>query len=472
MTVRSKFQRSRKSLSLQQHIFYMFGGLFALITLIGCVTYTFLVLQPCMERDAREHFNRSAYQLERSLFQLLQPAQHFINTAAEWTAASTQNADLDAHLNRLFIPLLKNSSPITSVVAGTPEGQGYMLLQKPDGTWLNRLTDVEERGSLQRFIHYARAGTELRSYMEKLDYDHRRRPWFQAAMQTAQPETLCWTSPYELFTTGDLGITLSTRVENNNGSNVVLGLDVMLHDISEFTTTHRIGSSGFMLVMSEDQHIIGYPPADISAQQHSAAAGLETVEALKSHVVEQAMARWNADARPQDALYRFSASGDEWYGKISPLQLGDKRFWVAMFAPRHEFAPPWSMVVGCVLAVILVVLGLVLLATRWMAQKIAEPIALVAANSESIAQLDFRAAEFNHSNIREIERLVYSHSQMSSLIQESLKTVEAQKQELSQNIAKLQATRDRLRENEVKLQQNLNYVQAFFDSPLMGIALV
>jgi len=472
MTTRSENQRSRKSLSLQQHIFYMFGGLFALITVLGCIAYTFFSLQPCIERDAREHFNRSAYQLERSLFQLLQPAQHFIKTTAEWAATTTQATDLDAHLNRLFLPLLKNSPPITSVVAGTPEGQGYMLLQKPDGTWLNRFTDIEARGKLQRFIHYAPDGAVLRSYTEKLDYDHRRRPWFKAAMQTAQPETLCWTSPYELFTTGDLGITLSTRVEDNDGSNVVLGLDVMLRDISEFTTSNRIGSSGFMLVMTENQYVIGYPPADISAQKHSAAAGLETVEALNSHVVERALARWDADARPQDALYRFSASGDEWYGKISPFQLGNKRFWVAMFAPRHEFAPAWSMVAGYMVGVMFVVLGLVLLATRWMAQKLAEPIALVAANSEAIAQLDFRAPEFNYSSIREIERLVSSHTQMSTLIQKSLAIVEAQKQELSHNVEKLQVTRDRLSEKEVKLQQNLNYVQAFFDSPLMGIALV
>jgi len=473
MTTRPETPAKRKSRTLQQHIFYMFGGLFALIAVLGCSAYIFFAMQPCIERGAREHFNRSAYQLERSLSQLLQPAQYFIKTAAEWVAASTQPAGFDAHLNRLFIPLLHNSIPISSVVAGSPEGQGYMLLQQPEGTWLNRLTDIEKRGNMQHFIHYAPDGTILRSYTEKLDYDHRRRPWFQAAMQTAQPETLCWTSPYELFTTRDMGITLSTRVERDDGRSIVLGLDVMLRDISEFTTTHRIGTDGFMLVMTENQYIIGYPPADVYAHKSSADAGMKTVGELGNLVVEQALARWNKDARPLNALYRFSAAGQDWYGKISPFQLGDnKRFWIAMFAPRHEFAPAWYAVAGYMLAVMFVVLGLVLLATRRMAQKLAEPIALVAANSEAIAHLDFRAPEFNHSSIREIERLVSSHTRMSTLIQQSLATVEAQKQELSHNVEKLQATRDRLSEKEVKLQQNLNYVQAFFDSPLMGIALV
>jgi PAS domain S-box-containing protein len=451
----------------------MFGGLFALIAVVGCLTYTFFALRPCIERDAREHFNHSAQQLERSMFHLLHPPQLFIKAAAEWAAVSTPGADLDAHLNRLFLPLLQNSSPITSVVAGTPEGQGYMLLQQPEGGWLNRLTDIEARGSLQRFIQYAPDGTKLRSYTEKLDYDPRQRPWFQAAMQTPQPEELCWTSPYELFTTKDLGITLSTRVEKDDGGSIVLGLDVMLRDISEFTSTHRVGTEGFMLVMTESQRLIGFPPAEVYAHKPSADAGMKTVESLNSHVVEQALARWDEDARPQNALYRFSAAGQDWYGKISPFQLGDnKRFWIAMFAPRHEFAPAWYVVASYIFAVTLVILGLVLLATRRMAQKLAAPIASVAADSEAIARLDFRIPQFNHCSIREIERLVCSHTQMSTLIQESLTTVEAQKQELSRNVEELQATRDRLREKEVKLQQNLNYIQGFFDSPLMGIAVV
>ncbi|MCA1797396.1 MAG: PAS domain S-box protein, partial [Geobacteraceae bacterium] len=339
--------------------------------------------------------------------------------------------------------------------------------------WLNRLTDIQERGDLQRFIHYAPDGTKLRSYTKKLDYDPRHRPWFQAAMQTPQPEELCWTSPYELFTTRDLGITLSTRVEKDDGSNIVLGLDVMLRDISEFTTTHRIGTSGFMLVMTEDQHLLGYPPAEVYAHKPSAGAGLKRVDALDNSVIKEALARWNEDARPGNTLYRFSAAGQDWYGKISPFQLGDnKRFWIAMFAPRLEFTPAWSVVAGYMFAVVLVVLGLVLLATCRMAQKLAAPIASVAADSEAIARLDFRTPEISHCRIREIERLVYSHTQMSTLIQESLATVEAQKQELSRNVEELRATRDRLRENEVQLQQNLNYIHAFFDSPLMGIALV
>jgi len=451
----------------------MFGGLFALITVLGCLGYTFFALQPCIEREAREHFNRSAYQLERSLLQLLQPAQHFINTAAEWAAASPQATDLDADLNRLFLPLLRNNPPITSVVAGSPEGRGYMLLQQPEGGWLNRLTDIQERGNLQRFIQYGPDGTKIRSYTEKMDYDHRRRPWFQAAMQTPRPEELCWTSPYKLFTTGDLGITLSTRVERDDGSNIVLGLDMMLRDISEFTTTQRIGTSGFMLVMTENQHLIGSPPTEVYTHKPSADSGLKAVDALDNSVIKEALTRWNEDARPQNTLYRFSAAGQDWYGKIRPFQLGDnKRFWIAMFAPRHEFAPAWPMVSSYILAVVLVVLGLVLLATRSMAQKLAAPIAFVAANSEAIARLDFSTPEFSHCSIREIERLIYNHTKMSTLIQESLTTVEAQKQELSRNVEELQATRDRLRENEVQLQQNLNYIQAFFDSPLMGIALV
>jgi PAS domain S-box-containing protein len=410
--------------------------------------------------------------MERSLLDLFQPARHCIKTAAQWVAASTQSSDFNPGLNRLFFPLLRNHSPITSVVAGSPEGQGYMLLQQPDGTWLARLTDIEKRGEVQNFIHYAQDETEISSFTRNLDYDHRKRPWFKAAMETSRAEVLCWTPPYELFTTKDPGVTLSTRVNRKDGRSIVLGLDIMLRDISRFTSTHRIGKEGFMLMMTAEQRIVGYPPAEMCGRKERTGVSLETVDALESNIVDQALITWEAQKRQLDKLYRFRAEGKTWYAKISPFDLGDKRFWIAMFAPRAEFAPPWSVVAAYMLVAMLMVLGLVLLATRKVAQKIAEPITSIASSSEAIARLEFHPPEFKSCSIHEIERLVDSHMRMSNLIQESIATVESQKRELSHKVEELHATRDRLRENEVELQQNLNYVQVFFDSPLMGIALV
>lgn len=457
---------------MQQHVFRMFGALFGGLILLGCILYILLVVHPSIERDARQHFSRSAHQLERSLLLLFQPAQNFISTAAEWVAKTTHTKELDASLNRLFIPYLRNSPSITSVVAGTPEGRGYMLLQQPDGTWLNRFTDIAEYGNRQHFVLHAPDGTPINTYTEDIDYDHSQRPWFQAAMRTTDPEELCWTRPYQFFTTKDMGITLSTRAEREDGSSIVLGFDLMLRDISKFTSAYRIGTDGFMLVMTDNLRLIGHPPAEMFSRADTPVSGLKTLESLNSEVVDTAMELWDEDVRPQDALYRFSAAGQDWFCKISMFQLGNNHFWITMFAPRHEFAPRWFLVGSYMLGAMLMMLGLVLLATRRMAHKIAAPIASVADNSEAIARLDFSIPQIAHSNILEIERLVCSHTQMSSLIQESLATVEAQKKELTHKVDELQDTRERLRENKVQLQQNLNYIQAFFDSPLIGIALV
>ncbi|MFW6387112.1 MAG: PAS domain S-box protein [Thermodesulfobacteriota bacterium] len=471
MPLHSESKIPRKSYSLQQHIFRRFGALFSAAILLGCLSYALFVLHPRIERQALEHFSRSAQQVERSLLQLFYPTRKYVRTAAQWAEATTDSAGFGASLNQLFFPLLQNNAPITSVVAGTPDGHGYMLLQHPEGTWLNRFTDIQARGAEQIFVRYSDDGKEMSTNTREVDYDHRRRPWYRKAM-AAEPGELSWTAPYKLFTTGDLGITVSTRVNGDDGSSFVLGLDVMLHDISAFTTTHHIGNRGFMLMLTDDLHLVGYPPVDVSSRDISAITGLEEVQELGSDVVDSGLASWEERGRQSDALYRFSSAGQGWYAKISPFQLGDQRFWIAMFAPQQDFAPAWGLVVASMLGLILVALGLVLMATRRMAYKLAAPLASVAASSEAVAHMNFSTPEFSHCNIREIEQLVHSHTRMSSLIQKSLATVEAQKKELSENVKELHTTRDRLRENEIKLQQNLNYVQAFFDSPLMGIALV
>ena len=48
-----------------------------------------------------------------------------------------------------------------------------------------------------------------------------------------------WTAPYTFFTTLDPGITVSTPVLGQDGTLRVLGIDVLLKDISNFTRSIR-----------------------------------------------------------------------------------------------------------------------------------------------------------------------------------------------------------------------------------------
>lgn len=71
------------------------------------------------------------------------------------------------------------------------------------------------------WLRWSAAGKQLDDEWKDGHYDPRTRPWFEAA-QKATSDDLAWTAPYRLLTTGDGGITVSTRWRGADGKTRVL----------------------------------------------------------------------------------------------------------------------------------------------------------------------------------------------------------------------------------------------------------
>jgi len=126
------------------------------------------------------------------------------------------------------MPIQKlNSEPGTpaSVVVGTSDGQGWLLLQQGGGRWRNRMSDVAAWGPGRHLLFNESPDGKVQQQWSEQTYDPRQRPWFSGAMGRAAPHAVHWTAPYLFFTTGDPGITVSMRTRLADGRDLVLGLD-------------------------------------------------------------------------------------------------------------------------------------------------------------------------------------------------------------------------------------------------------
>ena len=449
--------------SLRHNLFMRFGVLVAAAVLLSALGYLQLGVRPVALRIADSHFDLAAQQVETSLERLFRPAEYLIGIARQWALSPGFAPDRAGSFNRLFFPILKQMPQITSAVAGTSDGEGWMLLQLSDNRWLTRLTDIPRHGELQQFITWQEGGAPAREFLARMPYDPRQRPWFRLAAAGADDGRPHWTEPYAFFTTKDPGITVSARRDLPDGRTLVVGFDIKLLDLSLATSAVRVGGHGCALVLTADGRVLGLPRgADTSNALQIRQQVLESADALRIPAIRAGMAAWRTAERPVAQILRFTSRGRSWLGTFRPFPLGEQTFWVAAFAPEADFVPNWQPMVRALAAILLLVLGLTLLMARRQARRFSAPLELLAAASERISRLDFTNGRPLSTPFREIDQLARAQNGMRDILRDFRDTVMTQAAERQEQIAILRAT-------ETRLQETLSQEQAILDNALVGI---
>ncbi|WP_210545132.1 hypothetical protein [Rhodoferax sp. PAMC 29310] len=153
-------------------------GLVTATTFIVAACFVAFSLFPMARQIAQDHFDHARIRVESDLNAAFEPPVALLEMSQLWLAGEAPDLASPVAFNRLFQPVLEKSPQITSVVAGTSTGQGWLLLQQTDGTWRNRMTDVPRWGHRHLLIDRRADGSLSREWREQ-DYDPRRRPWFQ-----------------------------------------------------------------------------------------------------------------------------------------------------------------------------------------------------------------------------------------------------------------------------------------------------
>ncbi len=165
--------------------------------------------------------------------------------------------------NEYFYPLLKNSKQISSIIIATSDGEEYMALNQ-DTTFINRLTTTssDNKPASRRIIwKKEQTGrlTKVDEYQQDERYDPRSRPWYLKGKATP-PQTITWTDPYIFYTTKQAGITSVIRWNpDSSGRQVFMAFDILLQDISRFTTQLHLSERSKIIVLTKDNKVIGLP---------------------------------------------------------------------------------------------------------------------------------------------------------------------------------------------------------------------
>ncbi|MBL8442687.1 MAG: EAL domain-containing protein [Zoogloeaceae bacterium] len=407
------------------------------------LSYVLFGLKPTIDQIAEAQFSVAVSEVTANLDRVFEPVRTLLPMALGWLEHQPPSVDDPDSFNRLFKPMLEHSPHLTSVVAGTTTGKGWLLLQLSGGVWRNRLTDVPRWGQLQHFFEW-KSGENISTHSESIDYDPRQRAWFKAALDGAEAQVQ-WTKPYTFFTTGDPGITASIRTPSGEGEQFILGFDLMLRDLSSATINARLSPNGIAMILTEDLRVLALPrpPSGTLAETWSARI-LQQSSELGIAAIDAALERWRSVAASAGQTLHFSSDDQDWLVAVRPYHLGNLSFNVMVLAPASDLYPAWRSMAWLVAGTMVTVLLLAIMLARNQARRIARPLEQLLAASERLGKLDFSGSAPIKSGISEVDRLAHEQEAARILLSENQHRLLAHEHNLHQQIEALQQAEARL----------------------------
>ncbi|HUW72906.1 MAG TPA: adenylate/guanylate cyclase domain-containing protein, partial [Methyloceanibacter sp.] len=334
-------------------------------------------------------------------------------------------------MNALYIPLLDQHRQITSMMLVRDDGLEYLLFRDlrggDDYEWYNRLVwaDVgSEAGYVVRWTGDLDLYSEEPLPEDARTYDPRRRPFYTGA----DLEKTHWTSPYYFFITKDAGLTVSQKWRHQaSGQTRLVAFDLLLRDLSDFTSRLRPSPNGKAFVLHENGSLIGLPadarwtdPGKIRDVLRKGAdeadsdrdATLLTPEELDLTVVGDAVSAWQDSGNGPRGVFRYESDGDFWWGGFRQFKLQNQSLWIGVAVPEGDFLGEAKRQRYWVLAVSIIAVVLALLLASIVARYYSRPLEALALQSAKVRDLNLTDAPQVESRVSEIKQLAEAQSQM------------------------------------------------------------
>ena len=364
--------------------------------------------------------NRVIATVDAQLMGFFEPVQEVL----EITAERALHDDFDEFplddFDDYFAPLIARMPQLSSVMYAHDNGDEYMLL-RADDRWESRITRPDTWGSYEDWRQWVEHDERKTPQRRELDYDSRQRAWHIGAVERLEAlgeesswrQRIHWTPPYRFFTTGEPGLTASLAHRLDSGRVIILGFDILLADISRFTSQLEVGQRGkaFALrgnpLQADDLAVIGVPSDERYGNE------MQIVDVILSRPAELGgpVAAFIAEAlvthhEPPGKPVRFVHGGEAWWGEIarSGLQASED-VWVGSVVPEAELLedlPNYGLIVLLTTALVLL---LAVARAIWLAGRYAQPLEELTARGNRMQRLNFEPVEPVGSNIAEIRNL-------------------------------------------------------------------
>ncbi|GJQ58094.1 MAG: adenylate/guanylate cyclase domain-containing protein [Candidatus Scalindua sp.] len=359
---------------------------------------------------------RTTDQMESELKHLFEPVVRNLLIARQWGREGIlEKTDL-VFLNSLFIPVLQENDQVSSMMIADSDGIEYLLLRIED-RWYNRITRVKSWGRQTLWYQWKDTHTFIDTYWKELDYDPRLRPWYQNAVDNKDLGAVNWTEPYTFLTTKDPGITASVSWQVDDTTNVI-AFDVLLTDISRFTTGQYMSKSGKSIILTEEGLMLGLSRDEtLRSRSDPRESMLSPVVTVESPPLVKAVQNWKKMTKGTQVPFQFKADRKNWWGEFRSFLLGSRTFWIGVVVPASDFLSEVKRQRNFIILITFGALVLTIVMAIFLAQTYSLPLEKLVEQSNRIRNLDLRSDQHITSRFAEVQQLANAQKQMLFALQ-------------------------------------------------------
>lgn len=310
------------------------------VAIIGIFVFILIDLDKTVDVMSKNMVDRSITRSTLELDNFFDPIKENIRIKAVEHSYDPFDCENIGHLNHDFRPLIEESRQISSALLANNNGDECLVLDL-DTSWMLRITRNGSEDSLPKQLFWDKTNLSKVSTSNKKNntYDPRKRPWFEKAIANKEDFEINWTDPYIFFTTKDPGITISTKwKEREKGQDVILAFDVLLNDISKFTTKTEVSPNGFVFILSEDKKILGLPALEKFQNKGEIIKNvLRSYDEIDVPQINETVNFWENSGKT-DTVFSFQSQGNDWWGAIKKYYISDGSYvLVGVSVPEKDF---------------------------------------------------------------------------------------------------------------------------------------
>jgi len=397
------------------------------------IATSFLNAREMVKTLSESLIGKTLDQVEVRLTYFFQSVMHELLLANAWGKNELLDLDDLKTLNHMFIPLIKQHPQISSLLFADDSGHEYMLLRIND-QWFNRQTHLGLWGNRTLWWEWDAALTKPSLTWKTLDYDPRQRLWYQGAQQKYQTlsarsdvadaqEYIHWTEPYPFFTTQELGMTASIMFQSEQGRRFVIGFDILLQDISDFTSKLKVSDNGIAVVLTEDRRVISLPYMEaLTTPALRKDALLKQPHELGTSLAENAVEAFDSRTSPVGEPLHFINESDTWWGQARSYSLSrEQALLIVVLLPESDLLGSIYQRRVWVMLFVLAVLILAIMRAYELASRYSRPIEALVQQSDRISRLDLVATTKIESSVKEVRRLAQAQERMRHNLRSLLK---------------------------------------------------
>ena len=413
-----------------------------------------------LERVSFDYLTQTSQIVLENTIGHLSPAARFAEMNATLLNPERYNQDYFDAFNTITIPQFPAYEQFAFIYFGSTEGDFWLngtepnltvqtqaIERKIDGPESDEFlretrelpTDTPQRVDavarliapyIETTIHQRNADGVIVAVEQDVDYiyDPRWRPWYANAAETGG---VTWSSVYtfsssgRFYASGEVGVTVSSPVYAADGELTgVVGIDIVLAQLSDFLETLTIGQNGRAFLFTNDGQGVAYGSLRV------AESGVQP-EVLQSLTTIDDIAARSAFSELQDRVgtetggvftrldeshqFRFNMDGRTYLAAFAPLKDPRVPPWnVGIVVPQDDFIGELISTYFITASVSVATLIIVILVSLYISSMITKPLRQLTAEADRIRNLELDGAIVASSPFTELHNMTEAFERMKS----------------------------------------------------------